>query len=543
MSLAALIREEGSVQPARIVAMSGVAGLSSAGVLAIINAAAESVSQHRPVVGYFFAFVGIVAVYVISKQFILRTAIRETEQIVHRIRVRIIDKVIRSDLLPLEQIGRGNIFAAAGKETQTISQAAFLLTNAAESLMMLLFSVAYLAYLSLPAFFIGTLFTALAVAVHLHKMRGIYGGLREAMDQENLCLEGLTDFLSGFKEAKVNSARAADLQRFFVTQSSLAAEKKVATQTAMAGHFTLTQVMFYLLIATMVFVVPFFSEEFTGSVVKTATAVLFMFGAITGIVSSVPVLAQANAAASKIREIEAALEKASRPALPSREPIRAFREIAFRNVIFQHHDAHANATFAVGPINLVLRAGETVFVTGGNGSGKTTLIRLLVGLYRPTTGVIEVDGRPVDEQTLAGYRDMFAAVFSDFYLFKRLFGLMDASQARIDALLQRLEIEDKTRVTDGTFETLDLSGGQRKRIALLVAILEDRPIVVLDEWAADQDPVFRKKFYEELLPELKRQGKTIIAITHDDHYFHVADRQLKMEYGQLVADVEGARRV
>jgi putative ATP-binding cassette transporter len=311
----------------------------------------------------------------------------------------------------------------------------------------------------------------------------------------------------------------------------------------MAGHFTMTQVMFYMLIATMVFVVPVFSETFASTVVKTSTAVLFMFGAISGIVSSVPILAQANAAAGTIRDIEAALEQASRPALPAREPIRAFREIAFRDVIFQHHDAHDNATFAVGPVNLVLHAGETVFVTGGNGSGKTTLIRLLTGLYRPTTGTIEIDGRAVDEQNLAAYRDMFAAVFSDFYLFRRLFGLMDATQERIDALLHRLEIEDKTRVNDGVFETLDLSGGQRKRVALLVAILEDKPIVVLDEWAADQDPIFRKKFYEELLPELKRQGKTIIAITHDDHYFHVADRQLKMEYGRLVADVEGARRV
>jgi putative ATP-binding cassette transporter len=128
-------------------------------------------------------------------------------------------------------------------------------------------------------------------------------------------------------------------------------------------------------------------------------------------------------------------------------------------------------------------------------------------------------------------------VFSDFHLFKRLFGLTDALPATIDALLHLLEIEDKTKVQDGEFTTLDLSGGQRKRLALLVAMLEDRPVIVLDEWAADQDPVFRRKFYEVILPELKRQGKTIIAITHDDRYFEGADRQLKLEDGQIAADI------
>jgi putative pyoverdin transport system ATP-binding/permease protein len=294
-----------------------------------------------------------------------------------------------------------------------------------------------------------------------------------------------------------------------------------------------------MLIGAMVFVVPLFSADFAGVSVKAATSVLFMFGSITALVSTLPVLAQANAAANNIRSMEHELDRVSRPAPPTREPIRAFSEISFSNVVFEHHDAHDNPTFSVGPLDLTLRAGETVFITGGNGSGKSTLIKLLTGLYRPSSGLIRLDGRVVDEQSVDGYRNMFAVVFSDYHLFKRLFGLMDAAQAQIDALLDLLEIRDKTKVEKGVFGTLDLSGGQRKRVALLVALIEDRPIVVLDEWAADQDPVFRKKFYEEMLPELKRQGKTVIAITHDDHYFRVADRQLKLEYGQVAADVRG----
>src|SRR5690606_27967207 len=99
--------------------------------------------------------------------------------------------------------------------------------------------------------------------------------------------------------------------------------------------------------------------------------------------------------------------------------------------------------------------------------------------------------------------------------------------------LAQLQLDHKVRVENGTFSTLRLSQGQRKRLALLVAYLEDRPFYVFDEWAADQDPVFKKIFYTEILPSLKAKGKTVIAITHDDGYFHVADRCFKFEDGKL----------
>lgn len=540
MSLLSLIRAEGSLQPARIATMSALAGLSSAGVLAIINAAADSVEHHRPTTTFFFLFLGVVCVYVVSKRFIMLTAIRETEQIVHRIRIRIMDKVIRSDLLAIDQVGRSNIMAAAGKETQTISQASFFLTNAAESLTMLVFSVLYLAWLSIPAFLIGLGFTCLAVLIHFRQLRHVNHELRSAIAQENVCMDAMGDILSGFKEVKINSKRGNELYAYLSQQSAAAAHQKMAAQSKMAGHFTLTQTMFYLLVATMVFVAPVFSESFSEVVVKTATAVLFMFGAISTLVGSIPILTQANAAAGAIRTMEDALDHASPPALKQKQvPFEAFRELSFRDVTFKHHSHEPEPGFAVGPINLTLRAGEMVFVTGGNGSGKSTLIKLLVGLYRPRSGSIEVDGRLVTDEDVEAYRNMFAVVFSDFHLFKRLFGLLDAEQSKIEELLDLLEIQDKTAVSNGTFSTLDLSGGQRKRIALLVAMLENRQIIVLDEWAADQDPYFRRKFYEEMLPALRRQGKTIIAITHDDSYFHLADRQLKLEFGQVAADTGG----
>ena len=89
----------------------------------------------------------------------------------------------------------------------------------------------------------------------------------------------------------------------------------------------------------------------------------------------------------------------------------------------------------------------------------------------------------------------------------------------------------------GEFNTVDLSTGQRKRLALIVSLLEKRPILLLDEWAADQDPEFRRKFYFDLLPALHRAGVTVVVVTHDDRYLDEMDlpaRRLRMDEGRFV---------
>ncbi len=189
----------------------------------------------------------------------------------------------------------------------------------------------------------------------------------------------------------------------------------------------------------------------------------------------------------------------------------------------------------MGPINLTLRAGENVFISGGNGSGKSTLLRLLTTLYWPEAGSISVDGTIVTHENVDAYRALFSSVFSDFHLFKRLYGVEPSAMAEALELLGTFEVADKTRLHEDAFTTIDLSDGQRKRLALIVAMLENRPICILDEWAADQDPAFRRKFYGELLEALRARNVTVISVTHDDRYYGRADRRLHMEEGKLVA--------
>ena len=213
--------------------------------------------------------------------------------------------------------------------------------------------------------------------------------------------------------------------------------------------------------------------------------------------------------------------------------LRDFQSIRFEGLGFSYLSPDGTTGFEVGPIDLEVRRGETLFLIGGNGSGKTTLLKLFTALYRPMQGCIRVDGAAIGPANVQSYRDLFSAIFSDFHLFDKLHGLREVAPERVDELLREMDIAYKTSFRDGRFSNLNLSTGQRKRLALVVSYLEDKRIYVFDEVAADQDPRFRGYFYQTMLPELKRDGKTVVVVSHDDRYFHLGDRVFSMDYGKL----------
>ena len=189
-------------------------------------------------------------------------------------------------------------------------------------------------------------------------------------------------------------------------------------------------------------------------------------------------------------------------------------------------------TFRLGPFDLTANRGEILFLVGGNGSGKSTLLKVLTGLYPPSSGTILWDGRQVTARSLLSYRSLYSTIFTDFHLFDRLYGLGEQDPETIEALISKMELSEFVSIREGRFTTTSLSTGQKKRLALIVALLEQRPILVFDEVGADQDPRFRAKYYEEILQELKEQGRTVIAATHDEAYFRCADRIFRMEFGK-----------
>jgi putative ATP-binding cassette transporter len=266
-----------------------------------------------------------------------------------------------------------------------------------------------------------------------------------------------------------------------------------------------------------------------------ALTILFLRTPLTAVVTAIPSLVSGGVALAKLKSLELPDYSPDFGADAARSPL-AWTRLRLDAVTYHYPDRDGGSGFDLGPLHLDLRRGETVFLIGGNGSGKSTFARLLTGLYRPHAGQIRLDGIPVDETRRADFRRLFATVFSDFHLFHQLLGPggADANERATRRWLKALSLAHKATVENGRLGDTRLSQGQRKRLALLLALLEERPILVLDEWAADQDPGFRRRFYTELLPGLKAAGKTIVAITHDEHYFHVADRVLKMDGGRLV---------
>ena len=533
MRLLALLRRESDVSLRTLLLMASVAGLASSLILPIINTAAKMAFHRESSFRLLFLFSITVTIYAISQRRFMTRCIAEVELVLDRLRVRLADKIRHCDLAPIEEVGRTVLYASITKETTAISQAALVLVVSMQFAILIVFTALYVLVLSPLAFLLTATSTAAIVVAYRSRLRRIHVQLSESMKRENDLFDALTHLLDGFKEVRMNRARSDDLFRYFEEVSRSVRTIKANTMAQVSGMFVFSQVWFYLLLGVIVFVVPRLSVTYTEQVVQITTAVLFLVGPITSLVSSAQNLASADVACENIAAIEATLDRSLSAQAVGAMPKQQFRSIELEDVVFQYADK-AGASFTVGPINLRIRAGEILFIAGGNGSGKSTFLKLLTGLYFPTRGVIRVDGEALTAETYDSYRSLFATVFTDFHLFDRLYGLLDVPQATIDHNLALIELEDKTRVVDSRFETLELSGGQRKRLSLLVSLLEDRPIAVFDEMAADQDPPFRRKFYQEILTLLKGRGKTVVAVTHDDKYFGEADRLLKMDEGRLV---------
>ena len=537
MSFFQLVRREMQGSLNRLAVMSGLGGVSNAAILAAINAGAQSAGNGEVSVSAATLFVVALLLFIKTQHYILIATTVEIEAIIHKLRVRLMDEVRHSELLPLDAIGRAAIVAAITKETTTLTQATNMVAFAGQGVVLVFFVGIYIAYLSLLAFAVSVVVICVAGVIFHIKSRQVAAGTREAAEWDNRLFDRLIDLLDGFKEVRLNRSRSDDLFDDVVEVSRKAANIKIRSQSESYKQLVFSQSAMYLLLASVVFMVPAFSDTKGGSITQVTTALMFVVGVCMGIVQTIPILQAADVASDNIERLEAKLRAIVGETQVDLEPRSRFDKIEMRDVVFSYMDKSSEAVFRVGPLNFTLHSGDIVFISGGNGSGKSTFLKLLAGLYEPDSGELLLDGVRVDDTNRDAYRALIAAIFVDYHLFQRLYGIADPGPGEINRLLTQFRLTDKTRLTGGEFTTLDLSGGQRKRLALIVSLLEKRPILLLDEWTADQDPDFRRKFYDELLPELKQAGETVVVITHDDRYLAELDlpaRKLRMDEGRFV---------
>jgi putative ATP-binding cassette transporter len=512
-----------------------LAGVSNVLLLAILNNAAQHAANQDLELMLVVSFVLCIGIFVLAQKYIWRVASDEISSLVHEMRVRIINKIATFDLEHLEKIGKAELYAAINQHAYTIMVSALPIILSLQSIILIFFTLVYLAYLSLAAFLVALIAIVTALIYSVKRSKDMNQYLDKAIAAEQNVYYSLSDLIEGFKEIKLNQVRESDLLQDADDLSITARDNRIVANVEMSINFIATNAAFYFLLAALVFVVPQLSGQTNPElIVKITTAGLFLIGPITTMVSIMPTYAYAEMAVDLITRTEERLD-GHHEQLGSREEqdFLPVGQLHLDQVSYRYQHADSNESFSIGPITLHLPSHQIIFLTGGNGSGKSTLIKVLLGLYQPGSGKLSVNGISVNSGNLRSYRNLFSTVLSDYHLFNKTYGLRNIDENRVNQLLKKMGLANKTRLVDGHFDTLELSTGQRKRLALIAAILEDRPIMVFDEWAADQDPGFRKTFYHEILPELKADGKTIIAVTHDEKYFDCSDQHFHMEDGLI----------
>ena len=533
-----LLKDETAGDRLLVLTVIAVSGISNAAILAIINVAAtgtDGQDQTQP----FFMFLVAILLFVVTLRFAQEKSAQIFEGMVHRIRLRISEKISGSELQTMERLGRGRIYNRLIQDTETLSRSRQILVAALQSAALVLFVCLYIAYLSVPAFLLTTVMTTTAIGVYVAREKEAARLMRLSSTAEDQLMGRFTELLNGFKQVKMRQGLSRDLLDDIRRDSYGVKDLRIATSRINNHNNIFAQSFFYLLIGAVVFILPLYVATYSEVLSEVTAAILFIIGPLSLIASSIPVLNRTDVAAANIRILESDLDRQTQHFAPRPDPygpstLAPFEEISAHRLAFSYGDPNAPGGFSIGPLNLELTPGKLIFITGGNGCGKSTLLKVLTGLYPASAGSISIDGVRLTPQALQEYRELFAVIFGDFTLFKKLYGLQETAAESVNRELRELKILDKTSFDGETFSDLDLSTGQRKRVALAVAKLEKRPIFVLDEWAADQDPQFREHFYTHILPSLKAAGKTVIAVTHDDRFHDLADDLVKMEYGQIV---------
>lgn len=550
--LAELLRLLKRLWPISLLAttMGAASGIATAALLAVTNRTLHDGSAALPTLLWSFAALCVLALAgeVISD--IGNNLVGQ--RVIAMLRKDLCEKIMAAPIGQIEQFRSHRLVAALNQDIDTISSFSFMFSSLAIATATIVGCLAYLFVLSpgmlviaLVAIALGSLVQTLARRVGIRR----FGAAREAEDRLQKHYRSITD---GAKELRLNGQR-----RSFVYEHELSGtieaifRLRVRAANVFVSANAFGSLLFFVVVGLMLTLQTGSPDADRAVTTGFVLVLLYMKGPIQEIVGALPSIGRAQIAFQRIAELSARFSTrepslvAVREANASARLADVFDTITLTDAYYRftkHQDerdasVQGSGGFELGPLNLTIERGETLFIVGENGCGKTTLIKLLLGLYQPDAGQLLVNGEPVRDEHLDDYRQLFSAVFSDYYLFDTLIPGEATLTAEAQKYLERLAIAHKVSIRDGAFTTTDLSTGQRKRLALVHAYLEGRPVMVLDEWAADQDPTFRRIFYTEILPDLKRQGKTLIVISHDDRYFSAADRYIRLEEGCIVEEV------
>ena len=538
MVLVDFIRRADRRQIRTMLALTTVAGFANAFLVVVVNLVAGQVAQgERPVLWLWLAFVSAFVLYYLCDRIALLRANAIIERLLRDLRVSVVAKLRRSELPTVEKLGRGQLYNLVAQETNHLSVAFPLLIESFQQAVLLAVSLVYLAYLSLAALAVFGVAVTLGIMGYRHFNENFRDRITELGQTQARLVDAVGDIIDGSKELRLNTLRSDAVYAAFRDLSQSAQRLQARVGEHWASMILLTGFVIYFMLGVVAFVFPQYIGGHSTIVFQLVPTLLFCIGPLTRIVAQSPMFLRADVGLNSIFAVERQLDLAPgidpAQARAGRPRFAGFQAIEYRGVAYSYRDPAGEAVFTAGPLDLRISRGETLFLVGGNGSGKSTALRLMTGLYPADAGEILVDAAALRGADIGGFRELFSAIFADFHLFDRLYGLEDVDPAEVARLIGEMGMQDKVRYEDGKFTDLQLSTGQRKRLALIAAMLEDREIYVFDEWSAEQDVHFREQFYTRILPGLKERGKTVIAVTHDERFWHLADRVVKLDLGKV----------
>ncbi|HEY0762323.1 MAG TPA: cyclic peptide export ABC transporter [Pyrinomonadaceae bacterium] len=513
-----------------------VSGISNTGLVALVHNILGR-GKDRP--GYLLAtYIGLCFLLPLSRFTSQLLLTQLSQRGIFELRLQMSRQILSAPLRRLEEVGSARIMSSLTDDLFIITTTLISIPVLCMQLAVVLGCLAYMAWLSWTAFLTVLVFMALGILSFRAAVNKATRYMIMARRDADVLFRHYRALNDGAKELKLHRSRRNTFINEVMRTTALSLRRNNVTGTGiMAVASSWYQILFFTLIGLLLFVLPLIQVVDSSLLTGYVLAIFYMLIPFEDLTGLIPSMARANISLQRIDELGISLTSdVKEKEVESGKPDQDWQRLELNGVTHSYHNERDGSTFTLGPIDFAFKPGELVFLVGGNGSGKTTLAKLLSGLYIPENGDISLDGTPITDENRDEYRQFFSAVFYDFFLFETLLGLdPEKLDDRARDYLTQLQLDHKVQIKEGELSTIDLSQGQRKRLALLTAFLEDRPFYIFDEWAADQDPVFREVFYLQILAELKRKNKTVLVISHDDRYYHLGDRVIKLDYGKIVA--------
>jgi cyclic peptide transporter len=448
-------------------------------------------------------------------------------------RLEILQMVLKSAYNPL--LGnKERIYSAMTRDAGNIINASISIVDIITNTLIIVICFVYMGILAWKLLLCLLVLMAFTIVVYAYSEKRSRAMFNKGLEQDDIFVKYIGEILAGFKEIVIERRKGYAIRDKHMLKAVMTSE--MLNKRALVSYLNnrvIGQLSFYAFIGALLLYLGHALNIEPGTLINFIFLLLYVFGPIETAVVLIPGLSQAKISLDRLSSLSSDLLETESVELEiSRTD--GFTKLEIKDLYYQYEARNEDErAFSVGPLDFSVEAGKAIFIFGGNGSGKTTFINLMIGLFPCAAANIHINGRKIENTQSPGYRGLFAPVFSDFYLFDECYSIENIDVKKIDRYLKMFELENKVSFVGDKFTTTDLSTGQRKRLALVCAMLEQKPVLVLDEFGADQDPYFRRKFYTEILDSLKSEGFTVVAITHDDHYYHCADQIYKMDYGLM----------